>query len=612
MSYQSPGAVRSRQQQYPGNVPVKKTAINDVPPAAVSRSCMPGLKLGRRKGSSTGSRSSRSSIKSREQRAMLDTPNWENFDTAENFSTPPPGSTPSTVKETPPFSPFDTSRSGYINTSDETVPHSNIGASAKQPRSSPAEHSPAMSLLTRPAPTDRGIRNRLSYEAQQRRRGVYDGELEPEGVRGQEAVIRTGTDPQATDAPNVRTFGPNSAPRTNSMVLAPTTKSRTRGSTLYGNPSEGDEDDDFAEEGVDQLGQLNSLIDDRRQPRQPDENSHMQFSPETGRAVHFSSSAEDRAPLQETRSRSARQIADEPSTDSDDELKELKNDLIPDLPVVPHQPLNTQRYQRPGLESPQSASRNAPPDIPSSAAAANAMSAVRQTQVPQSNSSLDTLNQQAMQYVKAKDYDRALHVFLKVLNLRKERFGSRHASVASDYHNLGTVHSKRVDLCKGPEQQQCRQQALECFQAAARTARDALGKNHPNVAVSLVRIGFLLLQSQQYQNAIVTFREALRIRFAHFGEQHGLVANLYNNLGVCHMHLGQFPEGQEYLEKAMGVQRRTLETSPTTVHWLELADTLFNLGGLCLEWIRRQGPDTRRANEAEGYFDECLAVSDKI
>ena len=32
---------------------------------------------------------------------------------------------------------------------------------------------------------------------------------------------------------------------------------------------------------------------------------------------------------------------------------------------------------------------------------------------------------------------------------------------------------------------------------------------------------------------------------------------------------------------------------------MELADTLFNIGGLALEWIRRQGPDTRHAEDAE-------------
>ena len=44
------------------------------------------------------------------------------------------------------------------------------------------------------------------------------------------------------------------------------------------------------------------------------------------------------------------------------------------------------------------------------------------------------------------------------------------------------------------------------------------------------------------------------------------------------------------------------------VHWLELADTLFNLGGLCLEWIRKQGPDLRRSEQAEETFGEAVEV----
>jgi len=44
------------------------------------------------------------------------------------------------------------------------------------------------------------------------------------------------------------------------------------------------------------------------------------------------------------------------------------------------------------------------------------------------------------------------------------------------------------------------------------------------------------------------------------------------------------------------------------INLLELADTLFNIGGLCLEWIRRQGPDARRAVDAENAFAEALEV----
>jgi hypothetical protein len=47
------------------------------------------------------------------------------------------------------------------------------------------------------------------------------------------------------------------------------------------------------------------------------------------------------------------------------------------------------------------------------------------------------------------------------------------------------------------------------------------------------------------------------------------------------------------------------------IQQLELADTLFNIGGLCLEWIRQKGPDLRRAVDAEEAFAEALEVRKK-
>ena len=101
------------------------------------------------------------------------------------------------------------------------------------------------------------------------------------------------------------------------------------------------------------------------------------------------------------------------------------------------------------------------------------------------------------------------------------------------------------------------------------------------------------------------------------------------------MHLGQFAHGRDLLHHALTIQRTLLSKadaesdaggeekkdhgSPTgngvgggvgtsTSQALELADTLFNIGGLALEWIRRQGPDTRHAEDAEAAFEEALEV----
>jgi len=239
---------------------------------------------------------------------------------------------------------------------------------------------------------------------------------------------------------------------------------------------------------------------------------------------------------------------------------------------------------------------------------------------------IEALNTLAMQHVKSGEYDNAVHVFSRVLNLQRRHHGNApHPAVASAFHNLGIVHAKRSALLLQDSQQQrhVRAQALACFQAAARTARDSLGPLHPNVAVSLVRIGLLLLESRQYYNAMLTFKEALRLRLIIYGGGHRLVANLYNNLGLCSVHLGSFREGKEYFCAALDIERRLVyDSNPDGSHdtddvqltqdKLELADTLFNLGGLCLEWMRRSGPDTKKAIDAEEAFAEALSVSQTL
>lgn len=143
----------------------------------------------------------------------------------------------------------------------------------------------------------------------------------------------------------------------------------------------------------------------------------------------------------------------------------------------------------------------------------------------------------AQNHVEQGEYDIALVLFGRVLDIYRKQYGECHPLVASAYHNLGMVHSQRAALLlEGTLQQtHVRLQSLECFQAAARTARDSLGRNHPNVAVSLVKMGFLLLQARQYNPALITFEEALRIRTVHYETipHHPLIANLHNNIGRC-------------------------------------------------------------------------------
>ena len=440
------------------------------------------------------------------------------------------------------------------------------------------------SLLVPPKPVDRSPQTLAMQKQKQKRNstrtrpGLYDGEIEPEGVRGQEAVVPRPRNTRSTSSgdiqPTMRTdFASSGATQQKNSITPPrqntTHNATTPTSTKRNNPS-------AAPHGTDtRRHYVPSSARRRRQRQQP------------------------QTPAQQ----------DESSNNSDDELRLMLPDLMPFDEGTPRQKTS----------SPAVVSTDSRPSKAAQRAAAAAAAVAATGLPPPQNDLLEELNARAMEHVQRREYDQALDDFTTVLQIQQDQHpNATHPAVASAHHNLGTVHAKRAAVLPADSaaQRNARAAALECFQAAARTARDSLGPTHPNVAVSLVRIGFLLLQSRQYPAAVVTFQEALRIRIEHYGPRHGLVANLHNNLGVCYMHLAKFGAGFSELQQALAIQRhvvreqerRSSSTSEMWVHLLELADTLFNIGGLCLEWIRRQSPGVGRANDAEEAFRETLQV----
>jgi tetratricopeptide (TPR) repeat protein len=509
-------------------------------------------------------------------------------------------------------------------------------------------------LLMAPKPSERS------------RRKNYDGEQEPEGVRGQEAVVakplkQSPTSDTGDVLPGMRSFSEPSPRRSSNndslrLVSPEENKPRTRKSSRRHKDSIEDKQEyevpdgrsprlsllPVTETSIPEGVEETSTEDDESSSHEgsllkssfvPDSKlvSVDEYSPQDVR--DFRGSSVDIRKHSQGRPQSSsvspptprmRKLPDGPERDrpsstpslvsasySSDDLKEMMPDLMP-IPqssqVSTGRARSTSRHMGPGR-------------LPGKESHSND---TFEANYINSLDHVEGMNAAAVEHVENGEYDLALAAFEQVLAAYKEIHGDAHPLVASTYHNLGMVHSKRAALLLDGtfHQNHCRQQSLECFQAAARSGRDSLGPNHPNVAVSLVRIGFLLLQARQYQNAFVTFKEALRIRLAHYGREspHSLVANLYNNLGVCKMHMGEYKEGSSFLKTALEIQRKVLRIKRQEVNvsrndlrncLLEIADTLCNLGGLYLEWIRQQGPDPRNATEAESAFSEALEVSSK-
>ena len=537
--------------------------------------------------------------------------------------------------------------------------------------------------------------------SRRRRSPVYEGELEPQGVRGQEARVQESGSSRSKGIPGMRTFSPNEqaqsdgalrffsdeetspsmrrrdtplkvsaehqehndAVRQSYLDLLPVTETSIPEEEEDTQSSESSDDSQpmmrgFASPGDVQpvmrgfespkgdeiMGQLRSPESARnprrlREPmsygsqalppqqaesssRQPSMRSSIDSvpTPISGRSSDYSSSADSgRKPSMRSSIDSSKKSAQSRTVDMASESTEDLRQMMPDL--IPNSgPSGSRR----GIIRETSSTEISVVSLDNLVSQQRRSTPVNidDGEYVDAAHDVEGMNAAAVEHVDNGEYDKALAAFEQVLEAYREMYGESHPLVASTYHNLGMVHSKRAALLLDGtfHQSHCRQQSLECFQAAARTGRDSLGRNHPNVAVSLVRIGFLLLQARQYQNAFVTFKEALRIRVEHYGTDvpNSLIANLYNNLGVCKMHLGQYKEGSSLLATALDIQRKVLRRKRQEEQisrgelrncLLEVADTLCNLGGLYLEWIRHQGPDLRHSEQAEAAFAEALEVS---
>lgn len=198
------------------------------------------------------------------------------------------------------------------------------------------------------------------------------------------------------------------------------------------------------------------------------------------------------------------------------------------------------------------------------------------------------------------DYSKAMNVFQAILKTCITTKGEVNALVASTHHNIGILHVKQsTKMATVMSRDECQLKSLQSFKKAVYISREVFGENHPNVALSLVRIGFLLLDRGEYENALETFYRALFIRKNCLGKHHPLVAKIYNNLGVTNLHLQYYEEGLKSFENALDIQRIVYKTSLNNLtdgagqrnkkvsqNMLKVGDTLCNIALVCMDWVK--------------------------
>ena len=114
----------------------------------------------------------------------------------------------------------------------------------------------------------------------------------------------------------------------------------------------------------------------------------------------------------------------------------------------------------------------------------------------------DILNQEAMDLYTAADYDRAIVVAKKALEVAEENVGPNHPDVATSLNNLALLYDTQGKYA----------QAEPLYKRSLAIKEKALGPNHPSVASSLENIAALYRATSRIPEAEKYETRASRIR----------------------------------------------------------------------------------------------------
>ena len=183
------------------------------------------------------------------------------------------------------------------------------------------------------------------------------------------------------------------------------------------------------------------------------------------------------------------------------------------------------------------------------------------------------------------DYDKAMMLYQRALNITKTEYGEKHPDVAISLNNIGSVYHRRGDYGK----------ALEYYDEALNILAEFFGQIHPDVAASLNNIGSVYYDRGDYGKALEYYDEALNIWTELFGQTHPDVATSLNNIGSVYYRRGDYGKALEYHDEALKIQTELFGQNHPGV-----ATSLNNIG--LVYYVRG---DFGKALE---YYDEALKI----
>jgi tetratricopeptide (TPR) repeat protein len=164
-------------------------------------------------------------------------------------------------------------------------------------------------------------------------------------------------------------------------------------------------------------------------------------------------------------------------------------------------------------------------------------------------------------------------------------------------HNLGVL-----SILAGRDYE-----SLELFEEAISIKRQAFGKEHPEVAVSLDELGIQFFSRELYQQALEAFSCSVAIIEKHFGPIHPKVCMLKNNIACCHFCTHQYDLALQEMKEALEIQQQQDSNEQRVKNDLDLlhmAIVLNNFGYL--------KANDKVYEDARMHFEEALLIQQSV
>jgi len=138
---------------------------------------------------------------------------------------------------------------------------------------------------------------------------------------------------------------------------------------------------------------------------------------------------------------------------------------------------------------------------------------------------------------KLENYERALQIYSRALQLQVSSIGEVHPETAATYQEIGIVQANLGDF----------DQALRSLQKCLEIQEEIFGAYSPEVAITRSHLGHTIVdrgddgdELLEHRGALQQYRKALVIREKCLGEDHLDVAGSYQNIGQSLCKLGDF------------------------------------------------------------------------